>query len=71
MDSVLLADVISLGYYIFRFNNGWIVKIGRGLDYFRAAPSKFAIGFHDFDLRPCYKTTVNIFHSKYTKDRTQ
>ena len=51
----------------FRLNNGWIVKIGRGLDYFKAASSKFAIGYCDFDLRPCHETTVDIFHRKHTK----
>lgn len=50
-----------------RFNNGWIIKIGRGLDYFKAASSKLAIGYCDFDLRPCHETTVDIFHRKHTK----
>ncbi|XP_077984392.1 MIT domain-containing protein 1-like [Glandiceps talaboti] len=49
-----------------RFNNGWIIKIGRGLDYFKAT-GKFAIGFCDFDFRHCHETTVDIFHSKHTK----
>ncbi|OWF35581.1 MIT domain-containing protein 1-like [Mizuhopecten yessoensis] len=48
-----------------RFNNGWILKIGRGLDIFKATESKFTIGFCDFDLRPCHKTTIDIFHSNY------
>lgn len=54
-----------------RFSTGWIVKIGRGLDYFKPPESrdKLCIGFHDLDLRPCYATTVDIFHSKSTKIR--
>lgn len=48
-----------------RFNNGWIVKIGRGLDIYKATDSKFSIGYCDFDLRKCHATTVDIFHSKH------
>uniref|UniRef100_A0A915JN08 MITD1 C-terminal phospholipase D-like domain-containing protein n=1 Tax=Romanomermis culicivorax TaxID=13658 RepID=A0A915JN08_ROMCU len=44
------------------FNNGWIVKIGRGLDYFKSC-SKFSIGFCDFDRRKCYETTIDIFYT--------
>lgn len=46
-----------------RFNTGWIVKIGRGLDIYKPTDTKFSIGFFDLDLRPCHKTTVDIFHS--------
>ncbi|XP_070554446.1 MIT domain-containing protein 1-like [Ptychodera flava] len=49
-----------------RFNNGWIIKIGRGLDYFKRT-GQFSIGFCDFDLRQCHETTVDIFNSKHTK----
>lgn len=49
-----------------RIDNGWIIKIGRGLDYFKRV-DKFEIGFHDMNLRPCYATTVNIFHTSHTK----
>ncbi|KAL4656947.1 MIT domain-containing protein 1 isoform X1 [Arapaima gigas] len=58
-----------------RFNNGWIVKIGRGLDYFKKPKARFqkcllfrfAIGYWDYDLRQCQETTVDIFHTKHTK----
>ncbi|XP_014376658.1 MIT domain-containing protein 1 isoform X2 [Alligator sinensis] len=50
-----------------RFNNGWMVKIGRGLDYFKKPQARFSIGYCDFDLRPCHETTVDIFHTKHTK----
>lgn len=45
-----------------RINNGWIVKIGRGLSYFKPPASKFCLGFNDLDLRPCQETTVDIIH---------
>ncbi|XP_039073926.1 MIT domain-containing protein 1 isoform X2 [Hyaena hyaena] len=50
-----------------RFNNGWMIKIGRGLDYFKKPQSRFSLGYCDFDLRPCHETTVDIFHNKHTK----
>uniref|UniRef100_A0A8C1UDZ4 MIT, microtubule interacting and transport, domain containing 1 n=1 Tax=Cyprinus carpio TaxID=7962 RepID=A0A8C1UDZ4_CYPCA len=41
-----------------RFNNGWIIKISGGLDYFKKpkVPPK-----------ECHETTVDIFHTKHTK----
>ncbi|NWT64256.1 MITD1 protein, partial [Prunella himalayana] len=50
-----------------RFNNGWTIKIGRGLDYFKKPQGRFSIGYCDFDLRPCLETTVDVYHTKYTK----
>ncbi|KAM6985825.1 MIT domain-containing protein 1 [Aplochiton taeniatus] len=50
-----------------RFDNGWIIKIGRGLDYFKKPPGRFSIGYCDYDLRQCQETTVDIFHTKHTK----
>ncbi|NXY19290.1 MITD1 protein, partial [Atrichornis clamosus] len=50
-----------------RFNNGWMIKIGRGLDYFKKPQGRFSIGYCDFDLRPCQETTVDVFHVKHTK----
>ncbi|XP_063161054.1 MIT domain-containing protein 1 isoform X5 [Candoia aspera] len=50
-----------------RFNNGWMFKIGRGLDYFKKPQGRFCLGYCDFDLRPCHETTVDIFHIKHTK----
>lgn len=45
-----------------RFSNGWIVKLGRGLDYFQKPKGPFTIGFNDFDLRPCLETTIEMYH---------
>lgn len=50
-----------------RFDNGWIIKIGRGLDYFKRPKGRFSIGFCDYDLRQCHETSVDIFHTKHTK----
>uniref|UniRef100_A0A8C0YPF7 MIT, microtubule interacting and transport, domain containing 1 n=1 Tax=Cyprinus carpio carpio TaxID=630221 RepID=A0A8C0YPF7_CYPCA len=57
-----------------RFNNGWIIKISGGLDYFKKPkvppkhfPPLFFVGYCDYDLRECHETTVDIFHTKHTK----
>ncbi|KAF7215557.1 MIT domain-containing protein 1 [Nothobranchius furzeri] len=50
-----------------RFDTGWIIKIGRGLDYFKKPKGRFSIGYCDYDLRLCHETTVDIFHTKHTK----
>nr|XP_006137482.2 MIT domain-containing protein 1 [Pelodiscus sinensis] len=50
-----------------KFNNGWMIKIGRGLDYFKKPQGRFCLGYCDFDLRPCHETTVDVFHTKHTK----
>ena len=47
-----------------RFNNGWVIKIGRGLDYFKAPAGKFCIGFCDFNLRECHETVIDIYLEK-------
>ncbi|GFO11641.1 mit domain-containing protein 1-like [Plakobranchus ocellatus] len=49
-----------------RLDTGWVIKIGRGLDIYKAC-DKFAIGFCDMDLRPCHETTIDIFHRKAIK----
>lgn len=51
-----------------RFDNGWVIKIGRGLDIYKPTENKFSIGFCDYDLRRCLETTVDIFHRKFVKD---
>ncbi|XP_029315082.1 MIT domain-containing protein 1 isoform X2 [Cottoperca gobio] len=50
-----------------RFDNGWIIKIGRGLDYFKRHKGRFSVGYCDYDLRQCHETNVDIFHTKHTK----
>jgi len=54
-----------------RFDNGWIFKIGRGLDYFKPTEGKFCIGYCDYDFRQCHETTVDIFYAKDAKDVRQ
>jgi ATP-dependent Lon protease len=44
-----------------RIDNGWIVKIGRGLDIYQKPDGWFSVGAHDFSLRKCLETKVDIF----------
>ncbi|KAG7187974.1 hypothetical protein KM043_013930 [Ampulex compressa] len=44
-------------------DNGWVIKIGRGLDYFQPPEGKFVLGACDLELRSCLETTVDVFHS--------
>lgn len=44
-----------------RIDNGWVVKIGRGLDFYQRPGSWFEVGAHDLSLRRCLETKVDIF----------
>lgn len=47
-----------------RLDNGWIIKIGRGLDFYQKPSSWFEVGAHDLNLRKCLETKVDIFRGK-------
>ena len=49
-----------------RIDNGWVIKIGRGLDFYQKPASWFSIGANDLHLRPCLETKVDIFQWKTT-----
>ena len=44
-----------------RTDHGWVIKIGRGLDFYQKPESWHALGVYDLDLRPCRETKVDIF----------
>jgi ATP-dependent Lon protease len=44
-----------------RTDDGWVIKIGRGLDFYQRPEGWFTIGANDFSLRPCLETKVDIF----------
>lgn len=44
-----------------RIDNGWVIKIGRGLDFYQKPQSWFDIGSSDLSLRKCTETKVDIF----------
>jgi len=47
-----------------KLDNGWIIKIGRGLDFYQKPDNWFSIGSSDFEVRPCLETTIDIFQSE-------
>lgn len=46
-----------------RIDNGWVIKIGRGLDFYQRPVSWFEIGATDLSMRKCLETKVDIFRS--------
>lgn len=44
-----------------RIDNGWTVKIGRGLDFYQKPDSWFTVGVYDQSLKKCLETKVDIF----------
>jgi ATP-dependent Lon protease len=46
-----------------KVDNGWTIKIGRGLDFYQKPGGWFEIGSNDFNLRKCLETKVDIFRS--------
>lgn len=46
-----------------RLDNGWVIKIGRGLDFYQKPGGWFEVGVNDLSLRKCLETKVDIFRS--------
>ncbi|MCL4264720.1 MAG: BREX system Lon protease-like protein BrxL [Anaerolineae bacterium] len=46
-----------------RLDNGWVIKIGRGLDFYQKPTSWHEIGANDLSLRKCLETKVDIFRA--------
>lgn len=44
------------------FSNGYVIKIGRGLNYFKPLPNKLSLGAYNFNFRECRETNVDIFY---------
>jgi ATP-dependent Lon protease len=44
-----------------RLDNGWVIKIGRGLDFYQKPGGWFEVGANDLGLRKCLETKVDIF----------
>jgi len=46
-----------------RLDNGWTVKIGRGLDFYQKPEGWFTVGATDLSLRRCLETKVDAFRT--------
>jgi ATP-dependent Lon protease len=44
-----------------RLDKGWVIKIGRGLDFYQKPGSWFEVGSSDLSLRKCLETKVDIY----------
>ena len=42
-------------------DNGWVVRMGRGLDLYQKLDNWYSVGTSDFEMRPCVETKVDIF----------
>lgn len=67
-DSLLELDVVlevqvnpNMHDREIRFDNGWVIKIGRGLDFYQRPEGWFSVGANDLSLRKCLETKVDIF----------
>lgn len=47
-----------------RIDNGWVIKIGRGIDFYQKPGSWFEVGANDLSLRKCLETKVDIYRDK-------
>jgi ATP-dependent Lon protease len=48
-----------------KINNGWNIKMGRGLDYFQSLSGNFfQVGANDLDLRPCLEANFDFYRGK-------
>lgn len=50
-----------------RIDNGWTIKIGRGLDFYQKPTGWSEIGSNDLSLRKCLETKVDIYLSHNKK----
>lgn len=44
-----------------KLDNGWTIKIGRGLDFYQKPSGWFEIGANDLALRKCLETKIDIY----------
>lgn len=47
-----------------RIDNGWVIKIGRGIDFYQKPGNWFEVGANDLSLRKCLETKVDIYKEK-------
>lgn len=50
-----------------RIDNGWVIKIGRGLDFYQRPNSWYEVGVNDLSLRKCLETKVDIYKANAGK----
>lgn len=48
-------------------DNGYVIKIGRGLNYFKPVANKYSLGYFDYRLRACKQCNVDILYCEENK----
>lgn len=48
-----------------RIDNGWVIKIGRGIDFYQKPGGWYEIGVNDLSLRKCLETKVDIYRDSH------
>ena len=46
-----------------RLDNGWTIKVGRGLDFYQKPEGWYAVGASDLSLRRCLETKIDVFRA--------
>ncbi|MCB8823187.1 MIT C-terminal domain-containing protein [Microvirga rosea] len=50
-----------------RLDNGWTIKVGRGLDFYQKPEGWYAVGSTDLSLRRCLETKVDVFRNSLSE----
>jgi len=50
-----------------RLDNDWVIKIGRGLDFYQKPEGWYTIGANDLSQRKCLETKVDVFRADSVK----
>lgn len=55
--------------FIYRLSNGYVIKIGRGLHYFKGnqGANRYSLGMYDYNFRECRQTNVDVFYCPENK----
>lgn len=63
--------VIAMNYLLFArsLDNGYVIKIGRGLNYFKPAANKYSLGYFDYRLRECMECNVDILYCQENRSK--
>lgn len=46
---------------IHRLDNGYTIKLGIGLHFFKRVENKYGLGKSDYRFRQCFETNIDIF----------
>ncbi|MBE1426524.1 hypothetical protein H4684_003190 [Desulfomicrobium macestii] len=56
-----LINALVIAEQAAKKSNGWVIKIGRGLDFYQKPGGWYELGATDLSLRKCLETKVDIY----------